>query len=212
MWARRSGGCRRACCCGRGGLRAGELVAAAPAYIKMHSDEWVYWTMTKGVCPQHGPAYYPKLVLAVPFNPVTGGRLADAPGLSPAVERQVLRAGCCSGESGLPAGWPPPAHAVSARAGLCRPADGGARAPSQSLPAAGQRGGSSGPDELAPETVGHAGRGLLPVAAGAVLIFITTATAASRIFARLRSHRRLYKARAPRLVSCRRDGAQSLRV
>ena len=73
------------------GARAGELVAAAPAYIKANSDgEWVYDFDWAEFAESRGLAYYPKLVLAVPFNPVTGGRLLTHPEL-PAAERQALR-------------------------------------------------------------------------------------------------------------------------
>ena len=67
------------------------LVAAAPAYVKTNSDgEWVYDLDWAEFAQQRGLAYYPKLVLAVPFNPVTGGRLLTHPAL-PAGERQALR-------------------------------------------------------------------------------------------------------------------------
>ena len=70
----------------------GQLVAAAPAYIKLHSEgEWVWdqeWPELAAAFREH---YYPKLVLAVPFNPVTGGRLLTLPSL-PESQRQDLRA------------------------------------------------------------------------------------------------------------------------
>lgn len=76
----------------RGDETDGLLVAAAPAYVKLHSDgEWVWdqeWTQLSSVFGEH---YYPKLVLAVPFNPVTGGRLLTLPHL-PDSERHELRA------------------------------------------------------------------------------------------------------------------------
>lgn len=66
------------------------LVAAAPAYVKYDSDgEWVYDFDWAAFAESQGIAYYPKLVLAVPFNPVGGGRLLCLPGL-PADERQAL--------------------------------------------------------------------------------------------------------------------------
>lgn len=68
-----------------------ELVAAAPAYVKANSDgEWVYDLDWAEFAAEHAVNYYPKLVLAVPFNPVTGGRLLTRPEL-PASERQELR-------------------------------------------------------------------------------------------------------------------------
>lgn len=73
------------------GDESGRLVAAAPAYVKTNSDgEWVYDLDWAEFAQQRRLAYYPKLVLAVPFNPVTGGRLLTHPGL-PAEERQALR-------------------------------------------------------------------------------------------------------------------------
>src|SRR5450432_553859 len=53
--------------------RAGKLVAAAPAYVKENSEgEFVHdwsWAEAAG---RAGIAYYPKLVFAIPFTPVTG--------------------------------------------------------------------------------------------------------------------------------------------
>jgi hypothetical protein len=70
---------------------AGELVAAAPVYVKAHSEaEWVYDYDWAEFSAGRGIAYYPKLVAAVPFNPVTGGRLLARVDLAPA-ERQALR-------------------------------------------------------------------------------------------------------------------------
>ena len=61
--------------------RGGRLVAAAPAYAKDDSDgdfsrdwEWAAAAQRGGV------AYYPKLVLTVPFTPATGRRLLVARG------------------------------------------------------------------------------------------------------------------------------------
>lgn len=75
------------------GPQTGELVAAAPAYIKTNSDgEWVYDYDWAEFAQGHGLSYYPKLVLAVPFNPVTGGRLLTRLDLA-SEERRALRAG-----------------------------------------------------------------------------------------------------------------------
>ncbi|HZA14838.1 MAG TPA: GNAT family N-acetyltransferase [Myxococcaceae bacterium] len=57
------------------------LVAAAPAYIRSDSHgefvfDWTWATAAERV----GIRYYPKLVLAVPFAPVTGARFLVAPG------------------------------------------------------------------------------------------------------------------------------------
>ncbi|GAB4357946.1 MAG: GNAT family N-acetyltransferase [Immundisolibacter sp.] len=59
----------------------GRLLAAAPVYVKEHSyGEYVFdWAWADAY--QHaGRRYYPKLVVAVPFTPVTGPRLLLAPG------------------------------------------------------------------------------------------------------------------------------------
>ncbi len=55
---------------------ARELVAACPAYLKEHSyGEYVFdWAWAEAYA-RHGLAYYPKLLVAVPFTPVPGSRL-----------------------------------------------------------------------------------------------------------------------------------------
>lgn len=57
-----------------------ELIAAAPAYLKMHSEgEFVFdWSWAE-LASRLGIAYYPKLVLAVPFTPATGDRILVHP-------------------------------------------------------------------------------------------------------------------------------------
>ena len=56
--------------------RAGQLVAAAPAYLKTHSyGEYVFDWAWANAYQQHGLRYYPKLLVAVPFTPVPGARL-----------------------------------------------------------------------------------------------------------------------------------------
>ncbi len=56
--------------------RAGELIGAVPAYLKTHSyGEYVFdWAWAEAY-ERHGLAYYPKLLVAVPFTPVPGSRL-----------------------------------------------------------------------------------------------------------------------------------------
>lgn len=61
--------------------RGGEVVAAAPAYARGSSDgdfgrdwEWAAAAARAGI------PYYPKLVVGVPFSPVTGRRVLIAPG------------------------------------------------------------------------------------------------------------------------------------
>lgn len=66
----------------------GELVGAAPCYLKSHSrGEYVFDRGWAEGYEQAGGRYYPKLQVAVPFTPATGSRLlvrADA-------ERDVVR-------------------------------------------------------------------------------------------------------------------------
>ncbi|MFL6759874.1 GNAT family N-acetyltransferase [Sphingomonas sp.] len=55
---------------------AGHLVAAAPAYLKTHSQgEYVFDHGWAEAWAQAGGEYYPKLQVAVPFTPVPGPRL-----------------------------------------------------------------------------------------------------------------------------------------
>jgi predicted N-acyltransferase len=56
--------------------RGDELVAACPAYLKSHSyGEYVFDFAWADAYRRHGLAYYPKLLVAVPFTPVPGSRL-----------------------------------------------------------------------------------------------------------------------------------------
>ncbi|MDP4536781.1 GNAT family N-acetyltransferase [Alkalimonas collagenimarina] len=52
------------------------LIAAMPAYIKLHSyGEYLFdWSIAEAY-QQHGLGYYPKLVLAIPFTPAEGPRI-----------------------------------------------------------------------------------------------------------------------------------------
>lgn len=59
----------------------GALLAAAPAYIKLHSQgEFVFDFAWANFAEQVGVRYYPKLLLGVPFTPVTGRRILTSPG------------------------------------------------------------------------------------------------------------------------------------
>jgi predicted N-acyltransferase len=60
----------------------GELVAAAPAYVKNDSagDFSRDWGLADSA-GRYGVSYYPKLVIGVPFSPVTGRRILTAPGV-----------------------------------------------------------------------------------------------------------------------------------
>jgi predicted N-acyltransferase len=60
---------------------AGTLVAAAPCYLKSHSQgEYVFDHAWAGAYQRAGGRYYPKLQVAVPFSPVPGPRLLVAAG------------------------------------------------------------------------------------------------------------------------------------
>ena len=59
-----------------GAWRGDELVGAMPLYAKTHSyGEYVFDWGWADAYRRHGRRYYPKLVAAVPFTPVTGPRL-----------------------------------------------------------------------------------------------------------------------------------------
>ena len=54
----------------------GVLLAACPLYVKTHSyGEYVFDRAWANAYAQHGLAYYPKALVAVPFTPVPGARL-----------------------------------------------------------------------------------------------------------------------------------------
>ena len=67
---------------------AGTLLGAAPLYLKDHSfGEYVFDWAWAGAAQRAGIPYYPKLVAAVPFSPVTGSRLL----VHPEAETQTVR-------------------------------------------------------------------------------------------------------------------------
>jgi predicted N-acyltransferase len=69
------------------------LVAALPLYAKMHSyGEYVFDWAWADAYERHGLDYYPKLLSAIPFTPVTGGRLLARDGEA----RQALLAALVS--------------------------------------------------------------------------------------------------------------------
>ena len=54
----------------------GAPLAALPGYVKQHSyGEYVFDMAWAEACARAGIDYYPKLLTAVPFTPVSGGRL-----------------------------------------------------------------------------------------------------------------------------------------
>jgi len=59
--------------------RSGALVGAMPLYAKAHSyGEYVFDWSWADAYRRHGRRYYPKLVAAVPFTPVSGPRILGA--------------------------------------------------------------------------------------------------------------------------------------
>ncbi|MCA1929059.1 GNAT family N-acetyltransferase [Rheinheimera sp.] len=70
------------------------LLAAIPAYIKMHSyGEYLFdWSFAEAY-QNYGLDYYPKLLLAIPFTPAEGPRLGLAAGLDKTQLLQWLQQG-----------------------------------------------------------------------------------------------------------------------
>ena len=66
----------------------GTPLAALPGYVKQHSyGEYVFDMAWADACARAGIDYYPKLLTAVPFTPVTGARLlGDGTLLSPLLD------------------------------------------------------------------------------------------------------------------------------
>ena len=75
------------------GGRGTRLVGLAPAFLKAHSmGEFVYDWAWADAAQRLGISYYPKLVLAAPFSPVSGPRLYAAPDLDANTAQQVKSA------------------------------------------------------------------------------------------------------------------------
>ena len=80
----------------------GTLVAAAPAYLKANSHgEFVFDHAWAAAHERHGLAYYPKLLVAIPYSPVPGPRLfardaAARAALAHALVAEVARLGLSS--------------------------------------------------------------------------------------------------------------------
>ncbi len=73
---------------------AGNLVAAAPAYLKSHSyGEYVFDHGWANAFEQAGGRYYPKLQISIPFTPATGPRLLARPSTQIPDLRPALIAG-----------------------------------------------------------------------------------------------------------------------
>ncbi len=61
--------------------RAGKLIAACPMYLKLHSmGEFVFDYEWAEAAHHAGIQYYPKMLVGVPFTPVTGHRFLTAAG------------------------------------------------------------------------------------------------------------------------------------
>ncbi|MFZ2737139.1 MAG: GNAT family N-acetyltransferase [Burkholderiaceae bacterium] len=74
---------------------ADELIAACPLYLKTHSyGEYVFDWAWANAYAQHGLAYYPKAVVAVPFTPVPGSRLLARDSASRQALIEALLAWC----------------------------------------------------------------------------------------------------------------------
>jgi predicted N-acyltransferase len=96
----------------------GKLLAALPLYEKTHSfGEFVFDWAWAEAWHRLGRSYYPKLVSAAPFAPVTGPRLLLAPGASPAagVELAAAAEALCAehGLSGVHCLYPDAAGATT---------------------------------------------------------------------------------------------------
>ncbi len=77
--------------------RAGAMVGACALYLKAHSyGEYVFDHAWANAYAQHGLAYYPKAVVAVPFTPVPGARLLARSATDRAVLVQALIEWCAS--------------------------------------------------------------------------------------------------------------------
>ena len=73
---------------------AGRLLAAAPTYVKSHSQgEYVFDHGWAEAFERAGGQYYPKLQVAVPFTPATGPRLLVRPGVDRAAATAALAQG-----------------------------------------------------------------------------------------------------------------------
>jgi hypothetical protein len=83
----------------------GRLLGAAPQYLKLHSwGEFIFdWSWAQSYA-RAGLDYYPKLLSAIPFTPVTGPRLLVAGSADPqvraALARLLLESASQSGASG----------------------------------------------------------------------------------------------------------------
>jgi predicted N-acyltransferase len=80
-----------------------KLIAAVPAYIKLHSyGEYLFdWSFAEAY-QNYGLEYYPKLLLAIPFTPAEGPRLGLAAGVDKTELLQWLQQGVSQLNLALP--------------------------------------------------------------------------------------------------------------
>ncbi|RVT48638.1 GNAT family N-acetyltransferase [Rheinheimera sediminis] len=80
-----------------------KLIAAIPAYIKLHSyGEYLFdWSFAEAY-QSYGLDYYPKLLLAIPFTPAEGPRLGLAAGLDKTQLLQWLQQGVHQLQQAIP--------------------------------------------------------------------------------------------------------------
>lgn len=73
---------------------AGQVAAVMPLYLKSHSQgEYVFDHAWADAYERAGGRYYPKLISAAPFTPVTGPRLLVRPDVDPEEARRILMGG-----------------------------------------------------------------------------------------------------------------------
>jgi len=71
------------------------LIAVMPAYVKHHSyGEFVFDFQWANAYQQHGLDYYPKLISAIPFSPVTGPRICITSGYDESIVISALISAC----------------------------------------------------------------------------------------------------------------------
>lgn len=96
----------------------GEILAAMPLYLKSHSyGEFVFDHSWADAYTRGGGSYYPKLLCAVPFTPVTGRRLLVRPGpdaeaLTYGLLRAAIDIGVANNLSSLHINFLEPQHAA----------------------------------------------------------------------------------------------------
>jgi uncharacterized protein len=73
---------------------AGEVAAVAPLYLKSHSQgEYIFDHSWADAYERAGGRYYPKLLIAAPFSPVTGPRLLVRPDVDRSAGQRMLISG-----------------------------------------------------------------------------------------------------------------------